>query len=206
MKNPTKTILALFGAIILLGSTVQANTITLGYVSTTYAGGGLWNWNYQVSFANSELDNSLGVRDFFTINDFGAVQGFTWTPAGPIPTGFGTPVQLLIGTNVPGLLATIGYTDNPSVLNATFSWHGPNHTIVGAATFLLTLQSYHGAVDIGAYNSSDHSVFPPDRVSHAVGFLEVPTSAPDGGSAVALLGIALAGVEGVRRMFRARKT
>jgi VPDSG-CTERM motif len=29
---------------------------------------------------------------------------------------------------------------------------------------------------------------------------------PDGGSAVALLGIALAGVEGVRRMFRARKT
>ena len=31
------------------------------------------------------------------------------------------------------------------------------------------------------------------------------TVAPDGGSAVALLGIALAGIEGVRRMFRARK-
>jgi hypothetical protein len=28
---------------------------------------------------------------------------------------------------------------------------------------------------------------------------------PDGGSAVALLGVALAGIEGVRRMFRARK-
>ena len=31
-------------------------------------------------------------------------------------------------------------------------------------------------------------------------------SIPDGGSAVALLGIALAGIEGVRRMFRARKS
>lgn len=31
------------------------------------------------------------------------------------------------------------------------------------------------------------------------------TSAPDGGSAVALLGIALAGIEGARRMVRARK-
>jgi hypothetical protein len=32
------------------------------------------------------------------------------------------------------------------------------------------------------------------------------TGVPDGGTTVALLGIALAGVEGVRRMFRARKT
>ena len=140
---------------------------------------------------------------------FGAVNSFTFTPVNSISSNF-TLSQAFVGPNVAGLLATIGYTDNPSILNASFIWNGANHTVVsggGAAVFFLTLNSNDAGVAIGAYNSSDHSFLPHDLESHAVGFLLVPTApTPDGGSAVALLGIALAGVGGVRRMFRARKT
>jgi len=194
MKNLSKTILALLGAIMLLGSTAQANTITLMYVSTTPGLGGTFNWNYTVTFANSRLVTA----DFFTINDFGPVNSSVFL----LPLGF-TPTQAFIGTNVPGLLATLPYTDNPSVLNVTFTYGGP--TLDLALTFPLILNSNFGLTSTGAYNSGDHSTSPPDLASHATGFLPVPNSIPDGGSAVTLLGIALAGIEGVRRLIRARK-
>jgi VPDSG-CTERM motif len=49
----------------------------------------------------------------------------------------------------------------------------------------------------------------PDGGPHsnfAFTFANSQTTTPDGGSAVALLGIALAGIEGMRRMLRARKS
>ena len=182
----------------LLGSTVQANTITLGYVSTTPGLGGTFDWTYSVSFANSVLNTG----DFFTINDFGVVNSFTTT----LFPGFAES-QALIGTNVPGLLATLPYTDNPSILNVTFTWGGVDGLVVPNSSFTLTLNSNIGLpATVDAYNSSDHSFNPAGQVSHATGFLLGPNAAPDGGSAVTLLGIALAGLEGARRLIRARKS
>jgi hypothetical protein len=45
----------------------------------------------------------------------------------------------------------------------------------------------------------------PGNSSYVTGAITAATTVPDGGSAVALLGVALAGIEGARRIFRARK-
>ena len=81
--------------------------------------------------------------------------------------------------------------------------------------FTTTPGTLSGATLIGTITNADGSVTIPagdqtgfiDITAGAVNILlaSATISTPDSGSAVALLGIALAGIEGVRRAFRARK-
>ena len=81
--------------------------------------------------------------------------------------------------------------------------------------FTTTPGTLSGATLIGTITNADGSVTIP--AGDQTGFIDITAGAanillesatvstPDSGSAVALLGIALAGIEGVRRAFRARK-
>jgi hypothetical protein len=84
------------------------------------AGGGGFVWNYQ---ANVTLNQMVNPGDFFTIYDFGA-----FTPGSNTqPTGW-TFSSSLVGTN-PSLVTP---TDNPSLLNLTWTYNGST-PITGAA-------------------------------------------------------------------------
>src|SRR5438477_416879 len=84
------------------------------------------------------------------------------------------------------------------------------------AYFTTTPGTLTGATLIGTITNADGSVTIP--AGDQTGFIDITagaanillesatvSSVPDSGSAVALLGIALAGIEGVRRAFRARR-
>jgi protein with PEP-CTERM/exosortase system signal len=83
--------------------------------------------------------------------------------------------------------------------------------------FTTTPGSLTGATLIGTVTNADGSITVP--AGDQTGFIDITagvanvllegatitTSVPDGGSTIALLGVALGGIEGVRRMLRARK-
>jgi len=191
MKNSIKlTLMAAFAGLALAAVTANANTITLGDVSAVPSGGGS-DWTYSYTFANSTLNNG----DYFTINDFGLAT----VVLGPVVPGAAwTFSQAFTGPN------SLPATDNASVLNVTFTWGGGPFTITGAGTF--TLHSSLGITpETHQYTSLDQSASNGGD-SMAIGNVTGPRTVPDGGSAVALLGIALAGLEGARRLIRARKS
>src|SRR5437016_4158846 len=110
MKNLIK-LLALAGCVAFTAVTASANSITLTDVSQV-AGA----FTYSVSGTNS----SLNAGDFWTINDFGpATLGANTLPAGWVFS------QALTGPN------SLPATDNPGILNATFTWTGANGTPFG---------------------------------------------------------------------------
>jgi hypothetical protein len=192
MKNSIKlTLMAAFAGLALVAVTANANTITLGNVSAVPSGGGS-DWTYSYTFANS----TLNPGDYFTINDFG-LAAVTLPPLGPLPTWAFS--QALIGPN------SLPATDDAGVLNVTFTWTGGT-LIVPNGVFTFTL---HSALGITAtnhdYTSIDQSTSNPGTDSMAIGTVSGPATVPDGGSAVALLGIALAAVEGARRVLGSRK-
>ena len=190
MKNLRNTILALVGAIALLSSSANANTINVDFVGVVPNGGGGSDWTYQYSTTNSFL---TAGESFFTIYDFGAaavvVSPGTWTFS-----------QLASGPVAPGVLVT----DNPGILNATFTWSGATGFVGTTGPILFTLHSALGVTAVPVdWSSFDRDI--GGTPSSGRGSVSAPNVVPDSGSAVALLGIALTGIEGVRRMIRARK-
>jgi hypothetical protein len=57
----------------------------------------------------------------------------------------------------------------------------------------------------GGGDTAGSLIFDGHNLKGTLSFTNTTAATPDGGSAVALLGIALAGMEGVRRVIRARK-
>src|ERR1700676_2603638 len=191
MKNSIKlTLMAAFAGLALAAVTANANTITLGNLAAVPSGGGS-DWLYSYTFANS----TLNPCDYFTINDFGLA---TVVLAPVAPAASWTFSQAFTGPT------SLAATDNASVLNVTFTWGGGT-IIVPDGTFTLTLHSLSGITpETHDYTSLDQSASNGGD-SKAIGSIAGPRTIPDGGSAVALLGIALAGIEGLRRMIGARK-
>ena len=79
---------------------------------------------------------------------------------------------------------------------------------VGPTNGLLDLGLFGATTtDLGQYlaawTSRDHAPDGSVGANHADGI--IAPSVPDGGTTVALLGIALGGLEGIRRMIRTRK-
>jgi hypothetical protein len=171
------TLLAVMGGMA-LASGAYANSLTLVNDSPTFTGS--FDWNYHVDWANS----TLMTGDFVKLT---GIAGVT-TAAGPagwtaVVSGGGTVV--------------------------TWTWSGASPTPLGAGSGTITgftLHSTFGTAASAPYNSADHvnSGAGAGNVSTVTGFVGGPTGLPDGGSAVTLLGIALAGIEGARRLL-ARK-
>lgn len=191
MKNK-KMFLSLLtaGGLVLAGATANANTISMANVSQVPAGTGT-DWTYNYSFANSLVQ----AGDYFTISDFGLATAYT-----TIDTGWVMSQALLGRHDVPVPF------DSATILNATFTWTGPD---VDVGNWAGNNFSIHSAIaDIGGhpewYSTGDHaSDDPVHKASFGQGQVNVPTQpdnrVPDGGVTIGMLGFALMGVEGLRR-------
>lgn len=174
-------------AITLISSSAFANTITPEFVSSDAAG----NWIYQIDIVTSQLQNG----DFFTINDFGpavlVAAPATWTFS-----------QANTGPNA----LPLGGLDDPTIANLTFTWNAGVTNVVSA----LNIGPFHVLSPFGApttfdfWTSQDHLINVGGPAQGAFGNIEVPVQeqrVPDGGSTMALLGMTLVAVAGLRRKF-----
>jgi hypothetical protein len=174
---------AAFLAVALFGTTVKANTINVEFLSNA---GGIYNYN--ANFENSELL----VGDYFEVVDFAgflnatAIAGFNITTPGTGPA----PNSIIVN-------------DDPTITNVVYTWAGAPGTEFELAVLPFTLTSSILTTVNESFASLDHVlVSGPTNggLSVASGNLLVAgTPVPDGGSAIALLGMALMGVEGLRR-------
>lgn len=191
MKN--KILSAAVAAAVLAVQGVYANSITLGDLSQV--GGGPSTWTYLYTFANSEIHTG----DYFTINDFGTAA----VAAAPVfPGGLWAFSQALVGPNS----LPIAAIDNAGILNATFTWTGGLVNLgagsVGPFGFSLTSPLGTAFMKLVDYTSLDHIASGPfaGNDSRVIGSVAAPgVAAPDGGSTLALLGVALAGLGLIRR-------
>ena len=178
-------------------------------------------------FQSSGNNVNLGTTETFTVGGISlTASGFLtngtptdlfakFTLGNPSETGLGTNIdaekevnttdfiQLTLPTTPPSnfnmvLLASVQFGEQAKVYFTTTPG-----TLTGA-TLIGTITNADGSVTIPA---GDQTGFIDITAGAANILLESATvsSVPDSGSAVALLGIALAGIEGVRRAFRARK-
>ncbi|MFZ3375642.1 MAG: VPDSG-CTERM sorting domain-containing protein [Chthoniobacterales bacterium] len=205
----TTIIMALAGLGVALAT--HANAVTLTY-----------------NFLENGSTLGLGATSIFTEGGFSLTANGFLTAGGPTDlyakslgvgeTGLGTTsdpsgeheivttnfVQLTLPTSPPSafgmvLLASVQQGEQAKVY------------------FTTTPGTLTGATLIGTVTNSDSSITVP--AGDQTGFIDITagaanvllegatitTSVPDGGSTIALLGVALGGIEGVRRMLRARK-
>jgi len=212
MKNILKTILAV-AALISAGSVYAVPTLTISDGTTTItvmdnmAGGsnplpgvvtwigaiGLWNINIDSGFTkpavggvtNPHMDLAFSANSIAagTLTLFFSDSGFNAS---------GTGVDTIGGTQDNGTVTDCIQKNGMNVLvigplkGSPFSGTAMgNITLVPTDVLALGVYIHHTAAGLTT-GDKDYVV-------------------PDGGSTVALLGVALAGIEGVRRMFRARK-
>jgi hypothetical protein len=158
-------------------------------------------WTYAAHLTSGQAMNGDG----FTIFDFGGyVAGSIFAPVG------WTAVAQLTGS-VLGVAPPGSNPDNPALFNLLFTRSGgtvgPTIADINLGNFGATTTDT-GTTFVG-WSSRDH--FPTGNpplpgTDHAdIILAPAPGAVPDGGATVALLGIALAGLEGVRRLIRARK-
>jgi hypothetical protein len=176
---------------------VGHHTITPNVFSTNSPG----VWTYDAILTSGQALNGDG----FTIFDFGGYVG------GSIfaPVGWSAVAQLT--GSVLGVPAPASNPDDPALFNLLFTRTGGT---VGPTNGMLDL-GHFGATTTDTsstfvgWSSRDHfpTGNPPAPGNPHQDIIEAPApgAVPDGGATVALLGIALAGLEGMRRMIRARK-
>ena len=153
-------------------------------------------WTYSAGLSSGQAMNGDG----FTIFDFGGyVSGSIFAPAG------WSAVAQLTGSvlSVPG-----PGVDDLSLFNLLFTRTGGT---VGPTSGTINLGNFGATTtDTGqtfvGWSSRDHTPTGVVGLNHADTILvPAPGRVPDSGATVALLGIALAGLEGMRRMVRTRK-
>ena len=177
-------------------------------------------------FQSNGSNVNLGNTSTFTVGGFSLTASGFLTSGGPTDLyakfTLGNPSETGLGTNIDAE-KEVNTTD---FIQLTLPTTPPsNFSMVLLASvqsgeqakvyFTTTPGTLTGATLIGTITNADGSVTIPagdqtgfiDITAGAVNILlaSATISTPDSGSAVALLGIALAGIEGVRRAFRARK-
>jgi hypothetical protein len=164
---------------------LTSGTVTTSVFSdplNTFGAGDL-TFVYQVHNSAASMD-SIGRVTAINFTGFMTDVGFTLA-GGAIPGGHyvdGSKTPVLVDRSIFG--DTVGF--NFAALD--FS--------PGTTSLTLIIETNATQFAPGVFNIIDGGVASVDAFEPTV---------PDGGTTVALLGIALAGLEGVRRMFRARK-
>ena len=174
------------------------HTITPSVVTPNSPG----TWTYTADLSSGQVMNGDG----FTIFDFGGlVAGSSFAPAG------WSAVEQLTGS-VLGVAPPASNPDNPALFNLLFTRTGrtvgPTNGTMNlgqfGATTTDTSQTFVG------WSSRDHfpTGSPPAAGTDHADIILAPAPGnhvPDGGPTVALLGLALTGIEATRRLVRGRK-
>ena len=151
-----------------------------------------FTWNYS---ANVTVDQNVTTGDFFTIYDFGSIAPGSNTQ----PTGW-TFSQALIGPTA----ALTSPTDNPNILNLTWTYSGTTPINGSAALGIFSVVTATDQLKVGQFSAQATRNSGPDagtKISN-VGNVAVPVPEPS-----ALFPIlSLCAAIGVDRFFRRRKT
>jgi hypothetical protein len=189
------------GVYFLAGVSVNANPITIVGTTVVIGGGGTFeDYTYTISTANTSV--SPTDASFININDFGAGT----VQANTLP-GTWTFTQPNLGPNIINL-----GVDNPAVPDAVFTFTGAAQAIPDG-TWTITIRTlFTGTSGASQWTTFDRqtSGMAAGQPEAAVGFVRSPVdpspfdvAVPDGGATVALLGLALLGVAGLRRKLTA---
>jgi len=192
------------GVLALAGLSANANTISVGPITTAPDGSGGTLWTYPIIFANTSISSTQPTS--FNLNDFGALK-----TTGPLITGF---------TFTPGIAFTLDNTqnvgpsfglpgfqpNNPSVLDVVITFTANGNMALPFATFNLVLDSpMTGAGGLanffsqdivqdgnlaGTPNAAQQNIRTPAGITNTV---------PDGGVTAMLLGASLSGLGLLRR-------
>jgi hypothetical protein len=168
------------------GSTLVASLLAQSFSTPTFSGTvDSWVYSGDPANPNGGLDFVYVVHNSGTSSD--AIMSIGIGSLG----GFLTDVvQDINGVSFPAVDARRSGSGN--VVNFDFE------LIPGTQTYFLVIRTDATTYHTDTVGIVDHSGTSANAL--------LPGTAPDGGTTVALLGIALGGLEGVRRIFRARKS
>jgi hypothetical protein len=151
-----------------------------------------FTWNYS---ANVTVDQSVNTGDFFTIYDFGSIAPGSNTQ----PTGW-TFSQALLGPTA----ALTSPTDNPSILNLTWTYSGTTPINGSAALGIFSVITSTDQLKDGQFTAEATRSSGPNAGTKVdnIGTVSVPVPEPS-----ALFPImSLCAAIGVDRFLRRRKT
>jgi len=198
MKHKLILTMAAAGACVLASLPANANTIGVGAASVVI-GAGFADYTYPISTANTSVNTT--DPSFININDFGpgTVQANT------VP-GTWSFTQPLVGPNTGNL-----GSDNASVQDALFTLTGGAAAIPDGEYSITIRTALTGEGGPAQWTTSDRQTagIAAGSPSAAQGFVRAPvgnpppTTVPDSGTTVAMLGMAVTGLLGLGR--RAKK-
>jgi len=191
------------GVLVLTGLSANA-TISVGPITVSSDGSGGMLWDYPITFDNSTISSPQPTS--FNLNDFGALK-----TTGSLPLGF---------TFTPGVAFTLDNTqntgpsfglpgfqpNNASVKDVVVTFTANGTTGAGLVTFNLVLDTaLTGTGGLANFFSQDivatgDLAGTPNAAQQNIKTpASVPTTVPDGGATVILLGAALSGLGLIRR-------
>ena len=175
----------------------NGSNIDLGPTSTFTSGG--------FSLTASGFLTAGGTTNLFA-KDLGGTEtglGTTSDPSGQheiVTTNF---VQLTLPTAPPSNFSMVLLTSVQTGESAQVFFTTTPGTLAGA-TLIGTVSNVNGSISIPAGDQTGFIDITAGAANVLLAGAQITTSVPDGGSTVALLGVALTAVEGVRRILRAR--
>ena len=148
-----------------------------------------FTWNYS---ANVTVDETINRGDFFTIYDFGSIAPGSNTQ----PTGW-TFSAALVGPTP----ANVTPTDNPTILNLTWTYNGSAAITGPAALGMFTVVTTTNQLKTGQFTAQATRSSDGTRINN-IGNVSVPVPEPS-----ALFPIlSICGAIGIDRFLRRRKT
>ena len=205
MKHKLTTIIMALAGIALAG---QANAVNFNFqengsnldlgTTSTFTESGL-------SLTASGFLTAGGTTHLFSKNLGGTETGLgtTTDPTGQheiISTNF---VQLTLPTTPPSNFSLVLLTSVQTGESVQVFFTTTPGTLAGA-TLIGTVSNVNGSISIPAGDQTGFIDITAGAANVLLAGAQITTSVPDGGSTVALLGVALTAVEGVRRILRAR--
>lgn len=198
MKNPSKTILTLLvtgflscplflpqvHAIPITGSVDMSGTATL---DSTYLGSA----TQVTSFSGVTVGGSPTGAFTGTFGDSVSWNAFGWNPGAPVPSLWSFSD------------AGTGYTYTFDLAGVTIKAQDNYFlNLLGAGTLSITGNGSLYTPTAGVWSFTISNPLGGSHATYGFTFANSQTTVPDGGSAVALLGIALVGLEALRRRLR----
>jgi hypothetical protein len=191
------------GVLALTSLSANANTISIGPITTADDGSGGTLWTYPIIFGNSTIRSTQPTS--FNINDFGVLK-----TTGPLPTGFtfspGVSFTLDNSQNVGPSFGLPGFQpNNPTVRDVVVTFAANADMGLPSATFDLVLDTAStGMGGLANFFSQDivqtgSLAGTPNAVQQNIRTPMGVTTVPDGGVTAMLLGAALSGLGLLRR-------
>src|SRR5205807_3771648 len=182
----------LLGLVAIGASILTARGDIIPTLSSTAPAVGGFTWNYS---ANVTVDETINTGDFFTIYDFGSIA-----PGSNMqPTGWTFSTALLGVTP-----ALVSPTDNPNILNLTWTYTGTTPINGAAALGIFSVITSTDQLKVGQFTAEATRNSGPNAGTKIdnIGNVSVPVPEPS----VLFPIMSLCAAIGVDRFLRRRKT